>query len=101
EPQLLGYKNTSGDWVSLDQVDASGDAPLHRATGEALGVVKLAEGDVLKKSGQWVLASDPSVRVQSAAFKMSKSRGNVVNPEDVVAEFGADSLRVYEMFMGP
>jgi leucyl-tRNA synthetase len=33
--------------------------------------------------------------------KMSKSRGNVVNPDDVIAEWGADSLRLYEMFMGP
>jgi len=32
---------------------------------------------------------------------MSKSRGNVVNPDTVVEEFGADSLRLYEMFMGP
>ena len=33
--------------------------------------------------------------------KMSKSRGNVVNPDDIVASHGADSLRLYEMFMGP
>ena len=33
--------------------------------------------------------------------KMSKSKGNVVNPDDVVREYGADTLRVYEMFMGP
>ena len=33
--------------------------------------------------------------------KMSKSKGNVINPDDMVKEFGADSLRVYEMFMGP
>ena len=33
--------------------------------------------------------------------KMSKSRGNVVNPDDVIKEFGTDSLRLYEMFMGP
>ena len=33
--------------------------------------------------------------------KMSKSRGNVVNPDDVVNEYGADALRLYEMFMGP
>lgn len=33
--------------------------------------------------------------------KMSKSRGNVINPDSVVQEFGADTLRLYEMFMGP
>ena len=33
--------------------------------------------------------------------KMSKSRGNVINPDDIVQEYGADSLRLYEMFMGP
>ncbi len=33
--------------------------------------------------------------------KMSKSRGNVINPDDVVKEYGADRLRLYEMFMGP
>jgi len=41
------------------------------------------------------------VKVSARAHKMSKSRGNVVNPDDVVFEFGADSLRLYEMFMGP
>ncbi len=34
-------------------------------------------------------------------YRMSKSRGNVVNPDEVVESFGADTLRVYEMFMGP
>ena len=33
--------------------------------------------------------------------KMSKSKGNVINPDDMVKEYGADSLRMYEMFMGP
>lgn len=33
--------------------------------------------------------------------KMSKSRGNVVNPDDVIEQYGADTLRMYEMFMGP
>ena len=33
--------------------------------------------------------------------KMSKSRGNVINPDEIVENFGADTLRVYEMFMGP
>jgi leucyl-tRNA synthetase len=33
--------------------------------------------------------------------KMSKSRGNVINPDDIIKEYGADAMRVYEMFMGP
>jgi leucyl-tRNA synthetase len=33
--------------------------------------------------------------------KMSKRRGNVVNPDDIINEFGTDVLRSYEMFMGP
>ncbi len=45
--------------------------------------------------------ADPLVRVNARAHKMSKSRGNVINPDDVVFQYGADSLRLYEMFMGP
>jgi leucyl-tRNA synthetase len=41
------------------------------------------------------------IELQIVNEKMSKSRGNVVNPDDVVREYGADALRVYEMFMGP
>ncbi|MDR0456826.1 MAG: leucine--tRNA ligase [Treponema sp.] len=33
--------------------------------------------------------------------KMSKSRGNVINPDDIIREYGADTMRIYEMFMGP
>ena len=62
---------------------------------------KIAKEDVTKKGDGYVLASDASVKVSARAHKMSKSRGNVVNPDDVVDEFGADSLRLYEMFMGP
>ncbi len=43
----------------------------------------------------------PGLVLGADGQKMSKSRGNVVNPDDVVKEYGADSLRLYEMFMGP
>ena len=56
---------------------------------------------VEKQGDAFVLTADPKIRVDSRAYKMSKSRGNVVNPDDVVKEYGADSLRLYEMFMGP
>jgi leucyl-tRNA synthetase len=41
------------------------------------------------------------VEPDGRAHKMSKSRGNVVNPDEIVVRFGADSMRAYEMFMGP
>ena len=44
---------------------------------------------------------DPHLELEPQTDKMSKSRGNVVNPDDVIAEYGADALRCYEMFMGP
>lgn len=44
---------------------------------------------------------DESLELEEIAEKMSKSRGNVVNPDQVIEEYGADALRMYEMFMGP
>lgn len=44
---------------------------------------------------------DKNIELDVVTEKMSKSRGNVVNPDDVISEYGADSLRMYEMFMGP
>jgi leucyl-tRNA synthetase len=58
--------------------------------------------DAVEKSGEnFVLSEQPKIRVDARAFKMSKSRGNVVNPDDVVGTYGADAFRLYEMFMGP
>ncbi len=48
-----------------------------------------------------VPGSAEPLEVVSVAEKMSKSRGNVVNPDDIVRSHGADALRLYEMFMGP
>ena len=62
---------------------------------------RLAESDVEKRGDRVVLRSDPSVAVKAKAEKMSKSRGNVINPDDIVRQYGADALRLYEMFMGP
>lgn len=62
---------------------------------------KLSEDEVEKKGDGFVLRADASVRVDARAHKMSKARGNVINPDRVVNEYGADSLRLYEMFMGP
>ena len=65
-----------------------------------------ARGKYLKRSeverdgrGWKVIATGEAAEAQIE--KMSKSRQNVVNPDDMVAQFGADALRLYEMFMGP
>ena len=57
-----------------------------------IGVVPTAEPYAKRTSHGMILGENGE--------KMSKSRGNVVNPDDIVTEFGADTLRVYEMFIG-
>ena len=68
------YKTPAGSVVKTSEVRWQEGKPLHPSSGEPL---------------------------QAVTAKMSKSLGNVVNPDDIVREFGADSLRLYEMFMGP
>jgi len=70
----FAYRDRRGVYVGYDDVDTGGDTPRHRKSGEEL--------------------------VESVE-KMSKSLKNVVNPDDVIAEYGADAFRLYEMFMGP
>ncbi|WP_375178664.1 leucine--tRNA ligase [Enterococcus rotai] len=55
---------------------------------------------VEKRDGVWVNI-ETGEELEEAPAKMSKSLKNVVNPDDVVEKYGADTLRMYEMFMGP
>lgn len=70
----ISYKDTRGVLVPTDQVDFTPAGPVRKSDGEKL--------------------------VEFPA-KMSKSLRNVVNPDDVIRDYGADSMRLYEMFMGP
>src|SRR4029450_3732963 len=56
---------------------------------------------VEKTANGYRLRSNPNMRVDARSFKMSKSRGNVVNPDEMVKDYGADTFRLYEMYMGP
>ncbi len=56
--------------------------------------------DVERRGNDWYVKGTDT-RVNTQIEKMSKSRYNVVNPDDVIHDYGADSMRLYEMFMGP
>ncbi len=73
----------------------------HKQTGEKLFGKRILEDDVEKSGDGFVLKSNKSIRVDARSFKMSKSRGNVINPDTILSEYGADAFRLYEMFMGP
>ena len=70
----LSYKDARGVLVPTDQVELRPEGPFSKVTGEPL---------------------------TEFPAKMSKSLRNVVNPDDVIRDYGADSMRLYEMFMGP
>ncbi len=73
----------------------------HKQTGK-LGLGTTVPAEAVEKVGAgYCLKSNPDIRVDARSYKMSKSRGNVVNPDDILTEFGADAFRLYEMFMGP
>ena len=119
EAEYTLFKTEAGATVSLENVVPEFDTRTgpdgrpetisrHKQTGELLVGHKVDITEVEKRPGaasgapdNFVLKSNPAIRVDARSFKMSKSRGNVINPDDVIAEYGADSLRMFEMFMGP
>jgi len=89
---IVGQKREDEDkvtFVLLNQKSAE-DKPTNLNTEE----------QTEKKQGK-VFLTGTNIELTSRADKMSKSRGNVINPDDVVEDYGADSLRLFEMFMGP
>lgn len=95
ELEFTVYKNREGRYITPGKEKGE-----HAGENGNLERIRLSEKEVEKQGDHFVLKGTDTV-VDARSFKMSKSRGNVINPDDVVAQYGADSLRLYEMFMGP
>jgi len=110
EMEAYAFHTAAGTPVSLTDVrdvdeEASSDGVqmvgFHKKTGEKLVGRRVGEEQIEKAGDGYVLKADRSIRVDARSFKMSKSRGNVVNPDAIVTDYGADAFRLYEMYMGP
>jgi leucyl-tRNA synthetase len=110
---ILGYSyryyddNLADDADSAPRAYPSSDVAIreeravHHETGAELKVRWVEAGDVRWVDGAPLHPRIEGLRLEEVTEKMSKSRGNVVNPDDVIARWGTDTLRLYEMFMGP
>ncbi|MDT8447190.1 MAG: leucine--tRNA ligase [bacterium] len=88
-------------WMPVDlYVGGAEHAVLHLLYSRFWHKVLYDRGEVSTKEPFEKLVNQGMILGENGE-KMSKSRGNVINPDDIVAQFGADSLRLYEMFMGP
>jgi len=82
-------------------VRLEGEGARHRESGTPLKERWLPATAVHWVDGRPYHPRVPDLLLEEVTEKMSKSRGNVVNPDDVIERFGADAMRLYEMFMGP
>jgi len=96
EPGFDEKRYVSGDVrVDGEKVTAIDDGREVRARWVPLKDVVFGDDQVARHP------EHPELELEQVVEKMSKSRGNVINPDDVIDEFGADSMRLYEMFIGP
>lgn len=100
DTEFTGYKR-GGEWISAERVVENEGKYTVAGSEEPVETVRLPAEQVQKAGSNWALAENVNVKIDARAYKMSKSRGNVINPDDVVNDYSADSLRMYEMFMGP
>jgi leucyl-tRNA synthetase len=82
-------------------VRVEGETAVAAATGDEVKARWIHSRDVRWQDGVPLHPDEDDLVLEEVIERMSKSRGNVENPDDVIAEYGADALRLYEMFMGP
>jgi leucyl-tRNA synthetase len=88
--------------TASSEVRVEGERSVHAVSGNELKARWLhAEEIRWDESGRPLHPKVAGLVLEQVTEKMSKSRGNVVNPDDVIARWGCDSMRLYEMFMGP
>ena len=100
-PKEIFSKSTVKNWLPVDMyIGGAEHAVLHLLYARFITKF-LCDEKLIDFEEPFVKLRNQGLILGPDGQKMSKSRGNVINPDEIVANYGADTLRLYEMFLGP
>ena len=100
-PFNINFKSSYKSYVPVKYINASDELDIEGLRNDSEFGEKYKGAIFIGEGGQIIKGDNDKYIVSREVEKMSKSKYNVVNPDDICEQYGADTLRLYEMFLGP